>query len=53
MLDEKGWESLEQTTLEDWDRADLDALRDILGEEQFQALLDEIAEGGSHEHGAV
>lgn len=37
-------------TADDWQDADLEALRDLLGDEQFQALLDEIAEGGSHEH---
>lgn len=49
LLDDYGCEALEDADLDDWNRADLEALRRILGEEQFQALVDEIVEGGSHE----
>ena len=35
--------------IDDCDAGDLDALREALGEEQFQALMDELAEGGAHE----
>lgn len=37
-----GWENVEW--LEEWDGHDLDALHEILNEEQYQTLLDELAD---------
>jgi hypothetical protein len=47
LLGEEGEEVLQD--IDDWDEASLDRLRNALGEEQFQAMLDELAEGGAHD----
>ena len=47
IFDESGWERDE--VLDEWDGRDVEDLRDVLGEEQYQALLDELSEGGAHE----
>jgi hypothetical protein len=39
---EMGWENLAQ--LDDWDGDELEPLRRVLPEEQFQALLDQLAD---------
>ena len=39
---ELGWENVED--IDEWDGADLEALRRVLGEERFQALLDELGD---------
>ena len=41
---EMGWDNLED--IGDWSGEDLDALREILPEEQFEALLDQLADIG-------
>ena len=48
-LEEMGLEALEGADLDEWDSEDLEALREVLGDERYQALLDELAEGGAHE----
>jgi len=39
---EMGWDNLED--IGEWSGEDLDALRDLLPTEQFEALLDQLAE---------
>ena len=39
---EQGWEDLEG--LEDWDGEDLDELRELLSDDQFETLLDELSQ---------
>jgi hypothetical protein len=42
LLDEMGAENLDG--FDDWDGDDLDALQNILDEDQYEALMDRIAE---------
>lgn len=47
ILEECDWGRLED--IDEWDGEDLEALRETLGEEQYQTLLDKLAEE-PHEH---
>lgn len=40
IFDEMGWENLEW--VQEWDGAAIEDLREVLTEEQFQALLDQL-----------
>jgi len=42
LLDEMGAENLDG--FDDWDGDDIDALQDILDEDQYEALMDRMAE---------
>jgi hypothetical protein len=37
---EQGWENLDE--IDDWDGTDLESLRGILTDEQYQTLMDEL-----------
>ena len=39
---EMGWEDVDR--IEEWDGSDIDQLRDVLDEDEFQTLLSELAD---------
>jgi len=47
VFNDHGWDHVD---LEQWEGDDLEELRSMLTEEQFQALLDELADEGEHEY---
>lgn len=48
VFQEQGWDNVED--IDDWGGEELEALRSMLSEEQYEALLDALSEGGAHDY---
>ncbi len=47
VFDEQGWDNID---LDQWEGDELEDLRGLMTDEQFQALVDALAESDDHEH---
>jgi hypothetical protein len=47
IFEERAWDNLDD--LDTWDGEEIEALREFLSDEQFEALLDELADTGAYD----